>query len=100
MTWASWTTTGVFAAAGGVPTDEVGRVHGDLSLHTTWTDGQAIVTVQYSGSSDWYTITGSPVPCASERESRDLHQEVVEAVRSGDVTAVLRRGNRGHHMAR
>lgn len=95
MTWASWTTTGVFAGAAGVPTDEAGVVRGDLSVHTTWTDGQAILTVQYSGASEWFTITGSPVRCATERQSRDLHQEVVEAVRSGDVAAVLRRG---HHV--
>ncbi|WP_175410725.1 hypothetical protein [Streptomyces sp. TRM64462] len=94
MSWASWTTTGVITEGGGVRTDEAGLVRGDLSVHTTWTDGRAIVTVQYSGASEWYTITGSPVACATEEESRQLHQEIVEAVRTGDPAAVLLSGRR------
>lgn len=31
MTWASWTTTGVFAGRGGVRTDEAGVLSGDLT---------------------------------------------------------------------
>ncbi|MFJ7060527.1 hypothetical protein ACK8N7_35540 [Streptomyces griseobrunneus] len=84
MSWASWTTSGVFAGTGGVRTEEAGILSGDLTVHTTWSDGQASVAVQYSGSSDWFTLAGSPVPCASEEESRAFHQSVVEAVRQGD----------------
>lgn len=83
MNWASWTTLGVFAGTGGVRTEEVGVVSGDLTVHTTWTERQAEVAVQYSGASDWFTLAGSPVPCRSEEESRSLHQSVVEAVRAG-----------------
>lgn len=83
MNWASWTTSGVFAGAGGVSTAEVGIVTGDLTVHTTWSDEQAAVAVQFSGSSDWFTMAGSPVPCFSEEESRTFHQSVVEAVRAG-----------------
>lgn len=90
MAWASWTTTGVYAGTGGVRTDEAGILKGDLSVHTTWAGDEADVTVQYSGSSDWFTLTGSPVPCASEEESRVLHQAVVEAVRAGGAATVPR----------
>ncbi|MGW9306186.1 MULTISPECIES: hypothetical protein [Streptomyces] len=88
MSWASWTTSGVFAGTGGVRTEEAGILSGDLTVHTTWSEGQASVAVQYSGSSDWFTLTGSPVPCASEEESRSFHQSVVEAVRAGDGATV------------
>lgn len=70
-------------------TVEAGVVTGDVTVHTTWAaDGQASVAVQYSGASDWFTMSGSPVPCASEEESRDLHDAVVAAVREGNGATV------------
>ncbi|MFD6418687.1 hypothetical protein [Streptomyces sp. NPDC060194] len=88
MDWASWTTTGVISGHGGVRTDELGVLTGDLTVHTTWSDGEVRVSVQYSGASEWFTVSGSPAGCESERASRDLHEAVVEAVR-GDTTAVV-----------
>lgn len=90
MDQTSWTTTGVFTGPGGTRTDEAGTVTGELTVHTTWAGGQADVEVQYTGTSQWFTLTGSPVPCPSPQESRNLHQAVVEAVRAGDGTAVPR----------
>lgn len=81
--WASWTTVNVFAGTGGVRTVELGVLTGNLSVHTTWTGSEAVVAIQYSGGSDWYTMAGSPVPCRSEEESRALHQLAVEAVQEG-----------------
>ncbi|MFC5911418.1 hypothetical protein [Streptacidiphilus monticola] len=83
MAWASWTTVGIFAGPGGVRTEEIGIISGEVSVHTTWADGQAEFAVQYSGSSDWFTLYGSPVACPGEEESRELHQLVVDAVRAG-----------------
>ncbi|MFD1659382.1 hypothetical protein ACFSL4_14500 [Streptomyces caeni] len=88
MGWASWTTTGVFAGRGGVRTEEAGIVTGDLTVHTTWDGNHADVAVQYSGTSYWFTLTGSPVTCLSEQDSRHLHQAVVEAVRAGGGATV------------
>ncbi|WP_329200847.1 MULTISPECIES: hypothetical protein [unclassified Streptomyces] len=88
MAWASWTTTGIYPGAGGVRTEEVGVISGNLTLHTTWTGAAAQVAVQYSGSSDWFTLSGSPVECDSEQDSRDLHQAVVEALRGGGGAGV------------
>ncbi|MET7621487.1 hypothetical protein [Streptomyces sp. NPDC005408] len=88
MTWASWTTTGIYAGAAGVLTEEVGVIKGDLTVHTTWAEGQAEIAVQFSGASDWFTMAGSPVPCPSEEASRTLHQAIVEAVRDGDEAPV------------
>ncbi|MFD7861990.1 hypothetical protein [Streptomyces sp. NPDC057682] len=84
MTWASWTTRGVYSGHGGVLTEEVGPLSGDLTVHTTWADGSAQITVQYTGAADWFTMAGSPVACPSEEASRTLHEAAVEAVRQGD----------------
>ncbi|UNO43207.1 hypothetical protein [Streptomyces sp. MST-110588] len=83
MTWASWTTSGVIAGAGGVVTDEIGVITGELTVHTTWTEDQAHIAVQYTGALDWFTLTGSPVPAHSEAHSRAVHQAAVDAVRAG-----------------
>ncbi|MFI2367764.1 hypothetical protein [Streptomyces sp. NPDC018833] len=88
MSWASWTTPGVYSGRGGVLTEEVGVVTGDLTVHTTWVDGEASVTVQYTGAADWFTVSGSPAPCPSEAASRDLHDAVIAAVR-GPTTATV-----------
>lgn len=90
MVWASWTTPGVFTGRGGARTNEAGIVVGDLTVHTTWDGRKADVSVQYSGTSQWFTLSGSPVPCRSERGSRDLHQEVVESIRAGAEATVPR----------
>ncbi|WP_052865327.1 hypothetical protein [Streptomyces niger] len=88
--WSSWTTTGVIAGPGGVATVEAGAVTGDVTVHTTWSadDGLALVAVQYTGASDWFTMAGGPAHCASEAESRDLHQAAVEAARRGGGATV------------
>ncbi|MEU9304829.1 hypothetical protein [Streptomyces sp. NPDC048269] len=86
MSWASWTTRGIFAGRDGVQTGEAGRVlTGELDIHTTWTEAEALahVTVQYSGGSDWLPLAGSPVPCPSEEASRALHDAVIHSIRAG-----------------
>ncbi|MFE2876375.1 hypothetical protein ACFXG6_20075 [Streptomyces roseus] len=87
MSWASWTTRGIFTGRSGVRTGEGGPVlNGELDVHTTWTedDGLAHVTVQYSGASEWLPLAGSPVVCSDEHASRDLHERVIAAVRAGE----------------
>ncbi|MFD7072074.1 hypothetical protein ACFV97_33105 [Streptomyces sp. NPDC059913] len=88
MTWASWTTCGVFSGHGGVLTEEVGVLSGELTVHTTWAEDTAQITVQYSGAIDWFTMAGSPVACCSEEDSRRLHDAVVQAVRNGAAATV------------
>jgi hypothetical protein len=85
-TWATWTTVGVIAGTGGVTTDELGPITGDLTIHTTWLDGEAHVTVQYTGAQEWFTLTGSPVSAPDEKAGRAVHQCAVEAVREGGAS--------------
>lgn len=88
MVQTTWTTTGVFTGQGGARTDGAGIVTGELTVQTTWDGKQADVRVRYSGTAEWFTLAGSPVPCPSQQDSRRLHQAVVEAVRAGGGATV------------
>ncbi|WP_112465312.1 hypothetical protein [Streptomyces triticisoli] len=90
MNRASWTTKEVFTGRGGARTDEAGVITGGLTVRTTWDGRQADVAVGYSGTSQWFTLTGSPVSCARHQDSRKLHQAVVEAVKAGGGATVPR----------
>ena len=47
------------AGPGGVMTDEVGVVTGDLTLRTELADGNVVLRVQYKDAAEWYTVTGA-----------------------------------------
>ena len=55
-------TTHITAGPGGVMTDEVGVITGDLTLRTELAaDGQVTVRVQYRDAAEWYVVTGGRV---------------------------------------
>ncbi len=67
------------STVGGVMTDEVGAVTGDLEIVTRLRDaGLLDVFVRYAGSEEWYTVTGSPVSLDGRSFSADPHERVVE----------------------
>ena len=65
---------------GGVVTDEVGAVTGDLEIATRLLDAELLdVRVRYAGAEEWYTVTGSPVsPDDRSSPVEELHERVVE----------------------
>ena len=81
--WSSFSST-----AGGVMTDEVGAITGDLELLTRETpDGGDIeVKVRYAGAQDLYTVSGSPVRTATlskhpdQAEHRTTHERILETL--------------------
>jgi hypothetical protein len=78
--WSSFSST-----AGGVMTEEVGAITGDLELLTRVTpDGDIEVMVRYSGAKDLYTVSGSPVRTVSEHpdqvEHRATHERILETL--------------------
>ncbi|GAA1243593.1 hypothetical protein GCM10009665_38030 [Kitasatospora nipponensis] len=81
--WAAWTTKHVHSGPGGVQTVEGIAIAGDLTVHTTWTGSEAVLTVQYTDSLDWFTLQGSPQAVSDEHSARTLHQHAVEAVKAG-----------------
>ncbi|MGW0735244.1 hypothetical protein [Streptomyces sp. NPDC002851] len=73
----------VTAGPGGVMTDEVGVITGELTLVTSvLPDGRASLRVQYAGAEEWYTLTGSPVPLPSDGPAA-LHAAVLARIRRG-----------------
>jgi hypothetical protein len=78
--WSSFSST-----TGGVMTEEVGAITGDLELMTRVTPGGEIeAKVRYAGAKDLYTVSGSPVRAVSERpeqvEHRAAHERILETL--------------------
>lgn len=81
-------TAHVKAGPGGVMTDEVGVITGDVTLTTEpGPDGTVQVRIQYTGAEEWYTLTGSPAP-RPPAGLASFHERVVEAVKTGGAAEV------------
>lgn len=61
---ASSRTADIVPGPGGVMTDEVGVVTGELTLRTEYADGQVALRVQYREADEWYAVTGGRAPLA------------------------------------
>jgi hypothetical protein len=62
------------AGPGGVMTDEVGVVTGDLELCTELSDdGKLRALVRYEGAEEWYAITGAACRLADPRDHEAVH---------------------------
>jgi hypothetical protein len=71
-------TTDIKAGPGGVMTDEVGVVTGDLTLRTE-VDGakKVVVRVQYKDAAEWYTVTGAKATLADPKDADAVHAVAV-----------------------
>ena len=66
------------ARRGGVMTDEVGAITGELTLRTEAADdGTVTQSVQYRGAAEWYTVTGSRTTLADGRTVDQIHADAV-----------------------
>jgi hypothetical protein len=70
-------TADIVAGPGGVMTDEVGVVTGDLTVSTELADGQVAVRVQYKDAAEWYMVTGAKAPLAHPEDLDAVHTVVV-----------------------
>ena len=62
------------AGPGGVMTDEVGVVTGDLELRTELSDdGKLRAQVRYEGADEWYAVTGGSCVLADPRDHEPVH---------------------------
>ena len=71
-------TTDITAGPGGVMTDDVGVVTGDLTLRTEVDDaGELLLRVQYKDAAEWYTVTGTKTHLADPKDIEAVHAVAV-----------------------
>ncbi|MCW2641307.1 MAG: hypothetical protein JWP76_3613 [Dactylosporangium sp.] len=74
MSVAEQRTTDIKAGPGGVMTDEVGVITGDLTLRTELDDaGNVGLRVQYKDAAEWYTVTGVKAKLADPADLEAVH---------------------------
>lgn len=66
-------TTDIIAGPGGVMTDEVGVITGELTLRTEYTAGQVTLHVQYKDADEWYVVTGGRARLADPADLDAVH---------------------------
>jgi hypothetical protein len=71
-------TTDIKAGPGGVMTDEVGVVTGDLTLRTEADHTHHVaVEVQYKDAAEWYSVTGAKATLADPKDIDAVHRIAV-----------------------
>ncbi|MEV4635775.1 hypothetical protein AB0J80_00325 [Actinoplanes sp. NPDC049548] len=69
--------TDITAGQGGVMTDEVGVVTGELTLRTEFSGGQVVVRAQYKDADEWYTVTGAKAALKDPADLDAVHTVAV-----------------------
>ncbi|MFI2710421.1 hypothetical protein ACH495_09865 [Micromonospora sp. NPDC018662] len=70
-------TADITAGPGGVMTDEVGVVTGELTLRSEHADGRVTLRVQYKDADEWYAVTGGSAPLADPAGLDAVHTVAV-----------------------
>jgi hypothetical protein len=65
------------AAPGGVMTDDVGVITGDLELRTTLADGAVTVEVRYEGADEWYRLSAADCRLADPNDHEAVHHALL-----------------------
>lgn len=77
----------ITSTTGGVMTEEVGAVTGELEVATRPRSGTIEVAVRYAGADEWYAVDGSPIAInnADELSYSELHGHVVRCLTTPPV---------------
>lgn len=70
-------TADITAGPGGVMTDEVGVVTGDLTLRTELTGDKVTLRVQYRDADEWYKVTGGRATLSDPKDLKAVHKVAV-----------------------
>jgi uncharacterized NAD-dependent epimerase/dehydratase family protein len=70
-------TADIIAGPGGVMTDEVGVVTGELTLRSEFAAAAVTVRVRYRDADEWYVVTGGRAPLANPADLDAVHTIVV-----------------------
>ncbi len=65
--------TDIVPGPGGVMTDEVGVVTGDLTLRSELAGNDLTLRVQYKDADEWYTVTGGKATLADPADVDAVH---------------------------
>ena len=65
------------AGPGGVMTDEVGVITGELTLRSELDGGKLTLRVQYKEADEWYVVTGGKATLKDPADLDAVHQVVV-----------------------
>jgi len=65
--------TDIVPGPGGVMTDEVGVVTGDLTLRSELAAGEVTLRVQYKDAAEWYVVTGGRARLADPADLDAVH---------------------------
>ena len=66
------------APPGGVMTDEVGVITGELELRTRCTPkGQVSVEIRYAGADEWYRVSAADVVLRDPGDHRPVHEALL-----------------------
>jgi hypothetical protein len=72
------------APPGGVMTDEVGVITGDLELATERIGDEVRVWVRYAGADEWYRISAADCRLHDARDHQPLHSALLAALHRRD----------------
>ena len=70
-------TSDLVAGPGGVMTDEVGVITGELTLRSELDGGKLTLRVQYKEADEWYVVTGGKAALKDPADLDAVHQVVV-----------------------
>jgi hypothetical protein len=69
--------TDITAGPGGVMTNEVGVITGELTLRTEFAAGKVTIHVQYKDADEWYVVTGGRTKLADGADLDAVHSIAV-----------------------
>jgi hypothetical protein len=70
-------TSDLVPGPGGVMTDEVGVITGELTLRSELDGGKLTLRVQYKEADEWYVVTGGKATLKDPADLDAVHQVVV-----------------------
>ena len=70
-------TTNIIAGPGGVMTDEVGVITGELTLRSELSGTQLTLRVQYLEAEEWYAVTGGRTTLVDPADLDAVHEIAV-----------------------
>ena len=70
-------TSDLVPGPGGVMTDEVGVITGELTLRSELDGGKLTLRVQYKEADEWYVVTGGKATLKDPTDLEAVHQVVV-----------------------